>query len=112
VVLVRDGVPLSARDQPAVRRERNGAGDQKGEARGCPRRRVARPGLHRAWDQQHDRVATISMIVMLIVSAASAIGRTATSASCQGRRIRGAGRGGCNDAFHLAAAGPKGRLLA
>ena len=50
VVGVHDGVALAARDQPAVDRERDGAGDQERGREAAPEEQVRQAGVHRARD--------------------------------------------------------------
>ena len=82
VLGVHDGVALAARDQPAVDRERDGAGDQRVRPRGCPRRAgssgrpPSRPG-----SSSMIALSTISITAIEIVSEASASGTAAARAS-------------------------------
>ena len=54
--VVQNGVALAARDQPAVDRVGDDAGDDQRERERAPEQDVADPGGHRAGDEQHDRV--------------------------------------------------------
>jgi cytochrome P450 len=79
--LVHHRVALAARDQPAVDRHRDDARDRQREREAAPEQQVAEPGVHRAGDEQHDRVVDHLHRRDAQRVDASAIGTTAASAS-------------------------------
>jgi hypothetical protein len=88
---VHDGVPPAASDEPAVDRQRDDARDGQGEGERAPEQDVADSGLHGAGTASMMPLSTISIVAMLSVSAASAIGTTADSAipaRSSGRLVR------------------------